>query len=364
MIIYIMALLTKHLEKFMEPPDNGPLTPGTPDTPDSLEVAKINQNCYKVKHKSTNSVPHTKDIADLFPLVSGTNGHVQVTPDSSRSCTPISIGASVPSPGCSLIGILAGKADTTPSKETSGPIECQWKDCNIFVNNGEIMEHIRTCHVQSQKGKEKVVCLWTGCKVYNTPSSSKSWLDRHILFHSGDKPFRCIVAGCGARFTTQGGLERHVNSHFNAQEQSPNQKHSKHGREDTPTKLFKRKRLKQKRPAIKVKTEDYFDTGVMERLQQQLNVITERTQLDLNGSNNSVTFHSSVIARRKDDSGKAQFLLQWTPQNIIPDQWVSESQVQFLQTRSIPLNCLPRDRLVNLHPSLYHEHRYRKHRRK
>ena len=176
-----------------------------------------------------------------------------MTPDSSRSCTPISIGASVPSPGCSLIGILAGKGDTTPSKETSGPIECQWKDCNIFVNNGEIMEHIRTCHVQSQKGKEKVVCLWTGCKVYNTPSSSKSWLDRHILFHSGDKPFRCIVAGCGARFTTQGGLERHVNSHFNAQEQSPNQKHSKHGREDTPTKLFKRKRLKQKRPAIKGK---------------------------------------------------------------------------------------------------------------
>lgn len=190
-------------------------------------------------------------MTDILPLVSETNGHVPVTPDPSRSCTPVSIGGHIPSPVCSPVGSPLGKGDITPSKESPSLIECQWKDCVVSLNNGEIMDHIRAIHVQTQKEKEKVVCLWQGCKVYNKPASSKSWLDRHILTHSGDKPFRCIVAGCGVRFTTQGGLERHVNSHFNAQEQSPNQKHSKHGREDTPTKLFKRKRLKQKRNVIK-----------------------------------------------------------------------------------------------------------------
>ena len=34
------------------------------------------------------------------------------------------------------------------------------------------------------------VCLWKGCKVYNTPSTSHSWLQRHMLTHSGDKPFK------------------------------------------------------------------------------------------------------------------------------------------------------------------------------
>lgn len=37
------------------------------------------------------------------------------------------------------------------------------------------------------------VCLWKGCKVYNTPSTSQSWLQRHMLTHSGDKPFKVIT---------------------------------------------------------------------------------------------------------------------------------------------------------------------------
>ena len=123
------------------------------------------------------------------------------------------------------------------------------------------MDHIRACHVLPQSKNETFVCLWKGCKVYDKSSCSKSWLDRHILCHSGDKPFKCIVAGCGARFTSQYILERHVNSHFSAQEQqTPNQKSLK-GREDTPTKLLRRKRLKQKRKATKGKSKNYLSLG-------------------------------------------------------------------------------------------------------
>ncbi|XP_052811102.1 zinc finger protein aebp2-like [Mya arenaria] len=351
--------------RISEPPDADTLMPVTPDTPDSLEVASITRNCCPTATRPVcNSGSHIKDIAELFPLVTKTNGivPVQVTPDPSRSSTPISLVA--PSPSCSSLGSPTGKGDATPTKETDGPIECQWKDCGNMFGGGEIMEHIRSCHVIAQKGREKFMCLWKGCKVYNKPSSSKCWLDRHILTHSGDKPFRCIVDRCGQRFTTQGGFERHVNSHFNAQEQSPNHKNPKHGREDTPTKLFKRKRLKTKRRAVKVKTDDYIDTGTMERLQHQLNVIAQRTEIDLNNSNISVTFHSSVIARRKEGSGKVQFLLHWTPEDILPDEWVSETQVQILQSRVIPVHHLPPDTVTSLHPSIYRQQRYRKHRRK
>ena len=53
---------------------------------------------------------------------------------------------------------------------------------------------------------------------------------------------------------------------------------------------------------ISVRTDDYFDPGVMDRLQQQLNLISETTQLDLNGSNSSVTFHSSVSTHQSHHS--------------------------------------------------------------
>ncbi|OTF71124.1 hypothetical protein BLA29_004090, partial [Euroglyphus maynei] len=62
---------------------------------------------------------------------------------------------------------------------------------------------------------EKFVCLWRGCKVFGKPSLSRNWIERHVLEqHSGPKPFKCIVDGCGQRFRTQNQLEKHVNMHF------------------------------------------------------------------------------------------------------------------------------------------------------
>lgn len=50
------------------------------------------------------------------------------------------------------------------------------------------------------------VCLWKGCKVYNTPSTSQSWLQRHMLTHSGDKPFKV------RNKLSQWALEEHASS--------------------------------------------------------------------------------------------------------------------------------------------------------
>ena len=51
--------------------------------------------------------------------------------------------------------------------------------------------------------------------MYGRGSSSRSWLEKHVLTNHGDnKPFLCIVDGCKERFGTQMLLERHVNAHF------------------------------------------------------------------------------------------------------------------------------------------------------
>ncbi|KAK3097643.1 hypothetical protein FSP39_011688 [Pinctada imbricata] len=274
------------------------------------------------------------------------------SPESSRSCTPLSV-SGVASPG-------AKDTPTTDSPVPDVKQVCRWINCSCEVESISLMDHINHCHVDSQKG-DKFVCLWIGCKVYDIKSSSKSWLKRHILCHSGDKPFRCIVDGCKMSFTSQKGLERHVNSHFNIL-QSTQQKPCK-SREDTPTKLWKRRRVKKNRPCG-IKPVDFIDTGIMEKLQQELTCIMERTNIDLNNSSNSVTFHSTILAKRTEKSGKVKVLLHWKPENIIPDSWVLESEASQMLTCNIPLSKLPQQTAVNLHSSFYRRHRYRKHHRK
>ena len=74
-------------------------------------------------------------------------------------------------------------------------------------------KRLKLNHNQESKSQQ-YVCLWEGCKVYGKASLSRNWLERHVLQHSGPRPFKCIVQNCRARFKIQSALERHVNSHF------------------------------------------------------------------------------------------------------------------------------------------------------
>lgn len=62
---------------------------------------------------------------------------------------------------------------------------------------------LKVKHVNTQSLSETFVCRWIGCKVFDRASCSRSWLERHVLSHGGNKPFRCIVDGCGQRFSSQ-----------------------------------------------------------------------------------------------------------------------------------------------------------------
>ncbi|KAF3429317.1 hypothetical protein E2986_12686 [Frieseomelitta varia] len=240
---------------------------------------------------------------------------------------------------------------------------CRWDKCEeSFESSGELLEHLQVAHINTQTGGDNFVCQWQGCKVQGRSSCSRRWLERHVLSHGGNKPFRCIVDGCGSRFSSQvmrrvrwlcqfldsppvrsTALERHVNGHFNQPETSNN--NAKRSCE-SGGKLVRRngKRLRYRRQPWSARLFDYFDSGVMEGLQHRLlQLAKSRTQghlAETPGNSMALTsqifrvilrcviFVLQVLARRVELDGKIKVLLRWYPPDIEPDEWVPESEVQ------------------------------------
>ncbi|XP_072255993.1 zinc finger protein AEBP2 isoform X2 [Pyxicephalus adspersus] len=257
---------------------------------------------------------------------------------------------------------------------------CCWDQCQAsFSCSPDLAEHIRAIHVDGQRGGV-FVCFWKGCKVYNTPSTSQSWLQRHMLTHSGDKPFKCVVGGCNASFASQGGLARHVPTHFSQQNSSKMSSHK--SKEDSPSKagLNKRRKLKNRRKRSlrraascqrswpssrqRARPHDFFDAQTLDAIRHRAICFNLSAQIESLGKGNSVVFHSTVMAKRKEESGKVKLLLHWTPEDILPDVWVNETERHQLKTKVVHLSKLPRDTAVLLDPNIYrsmaHKHNKRR----
>ena len=149
----------------------------------------------------------------------------QESPSVSHHCSADSSQPSVDRKQCkSAINLGSGSTLSSAGVVCSASVQCKWNKCGCEIASDMLLEHIRIKHVATQlkfsddnvvnAEEQSFVCLWNGCKVYNRPSCLLTWLERHIVSHLGDKPYCCIVAGCGARFASQAMLERHVNGHF------------------------------------------------------------------------------------------------------------------------------------------------------
>ncbi|XP_068611292.1 zinc finger protein aebp2-like [Brachionichthys hirsutus] len=252
-------------------------------------------------------------------------------------------------------GAVVGGSGAAPAGAKPLSYTCCWDQCqwDQFPSSPDLADHIRTLHVDGQRGGV-FVCLWKGCKVYNTPSTSQSWLQRHMMTHSGDKPFKCVVGGCNATFASQGGLARHVPTHFSSQSSS---KVSNQGRvkEESPSKagIAKRKKLKNRHRRSLPRPHDFFDAQTMDAIRHRAICLNLATHIESMGDGHSVVFHSTVIARRKEDTGKVKVLLHWTPEDMLPDVWVNESDRLQQKTKVVHLSKLPTDTAVLLDPSIY-----------
>ncbi|XP_072173293.1 zinc finger protein AEBP2-like [Diadema setosum] len=266
--------------------------------------------------------------------------------------------------GCTTPTTTPTPTPTTPKPKVE--YICRWESCGEETDtSADLADHVRTEHAQKQikKGGKKFVCLWDGCKVYNTPSMSETWLPKHVLTHCGDKPFRCVFAGCNQSYRTEKGLMRHCQSHLNADKQNPQQKTPK-TKEESPGKVLKKKRMKIRRRLSMVKTDDFFDTRMVDVIHQRLVELNMKTMIDIKGKGNAVIFKSKVIGRRTDQNGDAMALLRWSPEDVIPDSWVKESQLLAHQEQAIPIGTLPLEKLSHLGMGLVAPARRRKQRRK
>uniref|UniRef100_A0A8C5M5X7 Ras-responsive element-binding protein 1 n=1 Tax=Leptobrachium leishanense TaxID=445787 RepID=A0A8C5M5X7_9ANUR len=77
------------------------------------------------------------------------------------------------------------------------------------------------------------------CSICGKALSSASSLDRHMLVHSGERPYKCSM--CGQSFTTNGNMHRHMKIH----EKDPNVAVS-----TSPPSPQKRRRLSSKRKSV------------------------------------------------------------------------------------------------------------------
>lgn len=258
---------------------------------------------------------------------------------------------------------------------------CEWDNCTSHeLDADSLLEHIRTIHVATQikprgtaaaanafetDNEPSFVCLWAGCKVYNKASCLLTWLERHIHSHVGAKPHRCIVAGCGARFASQFMLERHVNGHFAMAASSSICALRPSRKGDASSKLIKKRKLRCLRPCP-VKVDDYFDSCVMNSIRKQLMSYVEQSSLmtDRTILGNTVTFQSTIVARRVTVNGQLEVLLHWKPSDVLPDEWLLEADAASMTNYTLPLSCLPCDVLYQMFslsgPSTKHFHRHRR----
>ncbi|XP_018329872.2 uncharacterized protein LOC108740161, partial [Agrilus planipennis] len=231
---------------------------------------------------------------------------------------------------------------------------CRWLGCDtLFETSGALLEHLQVRHVISQATQETYVCLWNGCKVHGRTSCSRSWLERHVLAHAGTKPFRCIVEGCGMRFNSQISLERHVNNHFNS-DGSQNGT-AKKSVENGSAKLFKRngKKIRFRRQPWSARMFDFFDSGIMEGLQDRLLRMTEkRTMGQIEGvSGDVMMLRGQVLATRVQKNGQKQLLVKWHPADITPDEWVNENE--YSSSKTVSIRSLEPSSVDNLKPILF-----------
>ncbi|XP_061891617.1 zinc finger protein aebp2-like isoform X1 [Entelurus aequoreus] len=318
-----------------------------------LDCDKSKASCEDDKVKSGDGELADKRRPSLE--VSSSDGEPLSRMDSedSISSTLMEMDSTVSS-GRSTPAMMNGLGSASSSATKTVAYSCCWDLCLQYFNSSpDLAEHIRSVHVDGQRGGV-FVCLWKGCKVYNTPSTSQSWLQRHMLTHSGDKPFKCVVGGCTASFASQGGLARHVPSHFSQQSSSKMSSQAKL-KEELPSKagLNKRKKLKNKRRCSLPRPHDFFDAQTMDAIRHRAICLNLATHIESVGNGHSVVFNSTVLAKRKEGSGKVNVLLHWTPEDILPDVWVNETERSQLKTKVVHLSQLPQDTAMLLDPNIY-----------
>ncbi|XP_076110794.1 ras-responsive element-binding protein 1-like isoform X3 [Mytilus galloprovincialis] len=181
------------------------------DTSDQLD----NEVPVQQNNKDTSSLLSTK-IEDIVTITNnslteinlntasfldGSGSNSSWTPSSSAQLSPSSISASISAAKTHRRGkkILPLNGDGEEAIYQC-PI-CQ----EVVQSLHDLTIHIRTHNTHAAASQSNT------CTICGKVLSSQSSLDRHMLVHSGERPFKCKV--CKMSFTTNGNMHRHMRIH-------------------------------------------------------------------------------------------------------------------------------------------------------
>ncbi|XP_062952674.1 ras-responsive element-binding protein 1 isoform X2 [Cynocephalus volans] len=170
----------------------------------------------------TSSSPVGLEGSDLSSINTMMSAVMNVGKVTENGGSPQSIKSPAKPPGPNRIG-----RRNQETKEERSSYNCPLCE-KICTTQHQLTMHIRQ-HNTDTGGADH------SCSICGKSLSSASSLDRHMLVHSGERPYKCTV--CGQSFTTNGNMHRHMKIH----EKDPN------GAAAAPPSPLKRRRLSSKR---------------------------------------------------------------------------------------------------------------------
>ncbi|XP_064598701.1 ras-responsive element-binding protein 1-like isoform X2 [Liolophura sinensis] len=195
---------------------------GMDDDPTPEEAADNgdNENAHSINLNHNESEQTSKETSMVNTLNSNEQSAPVTYQENHRSpcwsTVPSSPGTGNTPPTCSSpssVKPAPGRRAKKPGvlNTSPGSQNCERKfDCPVcpltFGSSHELTKHIRS--------HNSVVTGTTNnntCTICGKVLSSQSSLDRHMLVHSGERPFKCKV--CKMAFTTNGNMHRHMRIH-------------------------------------------------------------------------------------------------------------------------------------------------------
>ncbi|XP_005603612.2 ras-responsive element-binding protein 1 isoform X3 [Equus caballus] len=171
----------------------------------------------------TSSSPVGLEGSDLSSVNTMMSAVMSVGKVAENGGSPQSIKSPTKPPGPNRIG-----RRNQETKEEKSSYNCPLCE-KICTTQHQLTMHIRQ-HNTDTGGADH------SCSICGKSLSSASSLDRHMLVHSGERPYKCTV--CGQSFTTNGNMHRHMKIH----EKDPNSATAA-----APPSPLKRRRLSSKR---------------------------------------------------------------------------------------------------------------------
>uniref|UniRef100_A0A2K6EZS1 Ras-responsive element-binding protein 1 n=1 Tax=Propithecus coquereli TaxID=379532 RepID=A0A2K6EZS1_PROCO len=171
----------------------------------------------------TSSSPVGLEGSDLSSINTMMSAVMSVGKVAENGGSPQSIRSPAKPPGPNRIG-----RRNQETKEEKSSYNCPLCE-KICTTQHQLTMHIRQ-HNTDTGGADH------SCSICGKSLSSASSLDRHMLVHSGERPYKCTV--CGQSFTTNGNMHRHMKIH----EKDPNGATAA-----APPSPLKRRRLSSKR---------------------------------------------------------------------------------------------------------------------